>query len=99
MVYFILDGEFEVTTPDGPFVARAGTFVNIPKGAVHTFRNVGEEPARMLTIFTPAGVEGLFFTAGQPATPGSSAPPPDAAELERVRAAAPAYGVLPAPRA
>ena len=47
----------------------------------------------MLLLFTPGGVEGMFFAIGRPATPGSSASPPDAAEVERVLAIAPEYGM------
>ena len=45
---------------DGEIVAGPGTYLNIPKGAKHRFRNNGQETARMLFFFTPAGIEGLF---------------------------------------
>jgi hypothetical protein len=60
---------------------------------VHSFRNIGSDAARALIIITPAGFEGFFADAGAPTEPGVSAPPPGPAELARVVAAAPRYGV------
>jgi hypothetical protein len=60
--------------------------------------NVSTEPAKMLLGFTPAGVEGFFFEVGRPATPGSSATPLDAAEIAKVLAVGPKYGLeIPPP--
>ncbi len=47
----------------------------------------------MLLLFTPGGIEGMFFAIGKPATPGSAASPPDGAEVERVLAIGPEYGM------
>jgi mannose-6-phosphate isomerase-like protein (cupin superfamily) len=38
----------------------AGSFVFVPSGVAHCFQNTGDEPARMLVTFTPAGMEGFF---------------------------------------
>jgi hypothetical protein len=91
--YYVLEGELEIMKADGTFLAGVGTFVNIPKGTLHRFKNVGTETAKMLIFFTPSGVEGFFFEVGRPATPGSSPTPMDAAELERVHSSAPKYGM------
>ncbi len=39
------------------FTAGAGSFVYIPRGTVHRFKNVGETTARMLLMSTPARAE------------------------------------------
>jgi quercetin dioxygenase-like cupin family protein len=49
---FKADGEF----PDAP----EGAFVSIPRGTPHCFQNVGEGAARLLVMFTPAGMERFF---------------------------------------
>jgi len=49
---FALDGELHS--------AGAGSFVFVPRGAPHCFQNVGTEPARLLVLFTPAGMERFF---------------------------------------
>jgi len=91
--YYVLEGALEIMDGGETFTAPAGTFVTIPKGALHRFKNVGAEPAKMLLLFTPGGIEGMFFAIGRPATPGSAASPPDAAEVERVLAIGPEYGM------
>ena len=58
--FYILEGELSFYGDDGEIVAGPGTFLNIPKGAKHRFRNNGSETAKMLFFFTPAGIEGLF---------------------------------------
>ena len=58
--FYILEGELSFYGGDGEIVAGPGTYLNIPKGAKHRFRNNGSETAKMLFFFTPAGIEGLF---------------------------------------
>ena len=58
--FYVLEGELSVYGDEGEIVAGPGTYLNIPKGAKHRFRNNGQETARMLFFFTPAGIEGLF---------------------------------------
>jgi hypothetical protein len=73
-------------------VVGAGTFVNIPKGTLHTFRNAGTMPVRFLGMVAPSGFEGFFEEVGEPAADASSPPagPPD---VEKVMATAPKYGL------
>ncbi len=89
----------EVREGDRTFVAGGGSFAFVPRGVVHGFKNVGTEPARMLIMATPAGLERFFEEVGQPARAGETAPPPGPEEIERSLAAAPKYGqeVLPPP--
>ncbi len=65
----------------------------MPRGTVHNFRNIGEQPARILVGFTPAGMEGFFRESGRPATDDGPAPPLDDDEITRTIAAAETYGV------
>jgi quercetin dioxygenase-like cupin family protein len=58
--FYILQGELTFYGDAGEIHAVAGTFLNVPKGARHRFRNNGTTTARMLFFFTPAGIEGLF---------------------------------------
>ncbi len=58
--YYVLDGEFEFLHGDRVVNASAGAFVHFSRGALHTYRNVGTEPGRLLAIFSPAGVEHYF---------------------------------------
>ena len=96
--YYVLVGELEILDNDRTFTASAGSFVHIPRGTLHRFKNVGETTARMLVLFTPAGFENFFFEVGQPVQEGGTAPPLGPEEIERTLAAAPKYGMeLPLP--
>jgi hypothetical protein len=56
----ILEGRLTFYGDDGEILAGPGTYLNIPKGARHRFRNNTDGRARMLFFFAPAGIEGLF---------------------------------------
>jgi quercetin dioxygenase-like cupin family protein len=71
--FYLLGGELEFQAEeDRTLTVDAGSFLYIPKGTVPGFKNVGEEDARMLTTFTPAGIEGFFFEGRRPATEWSN---------------------------
>jgi quercetin dioxygenase-like cupin family protein len=57
---YVLDGEMRFKLRDEIQAAPAGSFVFIPRGAPHTWQNVGDEPARMLVHFAPSGMERFF---------------------------------------
>jgi quercetin dioxygenase-like cupin family protein len=59
-IWYALEGTFRVRLEDDVRDAPAGTFVFIPRRAVHTWQNVGETPGRVLVIFTPGGFERFF---------------------------------------
>ncbi len=58
--FYILEGQLTFYGHGGEITAGPGTYLNIPKGAKHRFRNNTERTARMLFFFAPAGIEGLF---------------------------------------
>ncbi|MGL4551693.1 MAG: cupin domain-containing protein, partial [Gemmataceae bacterium] len=92
--FYVLEGEVTFTVNGDRLVAPAGTFANMPAGTPHAFRNEGDRPARMLITVAPAGLEEMFFEVGVPLPEGSTAAsPPDEAEIGRLLAAAPRYGV------
>jgi len=85
---------------DRTVLAQAGDFVNVPRGTVHGFKNVGTEPAEMVVTFVPAGFERFFETVFTPTEDRRATPPPDTDELiQRLLEAAPTYGCefLPPP--
>jgi quercetin dioxygenase-like cupin family protein len=61
--FYVLDGEIIVAANDTRYIAKAGTFVNIPKGTPHHFCNETEQPARILILFAPAGMDEMFVKA------------------------------------
>ena len=90
--FWILEGEMTFYFEDGqPIPASAGSFVHIPKGHVpHAFQ-VDSETARFL-VLTRSPHEGFIRAAAEPAQARTF--PPDAPiDMERVMAAANAYGI------
>jgi mannose-6-phosphate isomerase-like protein (cupin superfamily) len=55
--FYILEGELEFSFGDERVPAPLGTFVLVPPGVEHGFRNPHDEPVRMLNIHAPAGFD------------------------------------------
>jgi mannose-6-phosphate isomerase-like protein (cupin superfamily) len=55
--FFILEGELELDHEGETFTAGKGTFVLIPPGVKHTFRNTSGEVCRVLNVHAPAGFD------------------------------------------
>ncbi|MEV0842027.1 cupin domain-containing protein [Actinocatenispora sera] len=51
--FYVISGTVRFTVADKDYDATAGTLVMVPPGAPHTFANVTDEPATMLSTFTP----------------------------------------------
>jgi quercetin dioxygenase-like cupin family protein len=98
--FYVLEGELEFLGGERTFRAGPGSFVFIPRGTLHRFRNVGYGHARALVVFTPGGFEAFFAAVGQAARPGEPAPPLGEPEIARTLALAPEFGMdvrVPAP--
>ena len=94
----MLEGEFEFLAGDHWIKAAPGSFVHVPRGALHTLRNAGNEVGRLLTLVAPAGPNIFFEEIGEPGTDISS--PPGSPDIEKLLATAPKYGleIPPPPR-
>jgi quercetin dioxygenase-like cupin family protein len=57
---YVLDGRIQFRLEDELTEGPAGTCMYVRRGVPHTWRNVGDAPARMLALFTPAGMEAFF---------------------------------------
>ncbi len=95
--FWVLEGELEVFVGEDAFRVGAGSFVHLPRGVLHAYKNVGATPARFLTLIVPAGLEKFFEEVGKPGTDLSSPPPFEEADVDRLLALAPKYGaeILP----
>ncbi len=89
--FYVLEGEFSFLHGDIKFTATAGSFVYIPRGTLHTFKNIGTSQGRFLVIITPAGFEKFFEEIGEPAIDKSSPPPFNPATVEKLLTLAPKY--------
>jgi quercetin dioxygenase-like cupin family protein len=57
---YVVEGELRFRLGDELKSAPSGSFMFIPRGAPHTWQNVGDGPARILVHFTPSGMERFF---------------------------------------
>lgn len=62
--FYILEGEVTFYAEGKETIAGKGTFLNVPKGVKHRFKNNSMENARMLIFFAPAGIENMFEEMG-----------------------------------
>ncbi|MCR8561317.1 cupin domain-containing protein [Mucilaginibacter sp. BJC16-A38] len=93
--FYIVDGEIEVKSEAGTYIAKKGSFVSIPKGGmVHCFKNKTDTLAHMLCTVVPAGLEEMFLEIGQPVEPNTFLPPPEMNEeaIKKLLAVAEKYG-------
>ncbi|MGW7486910.1 cupin domain-containing protein [Streptomyces sp. NPDC054786] len=51
--FYIISGTVRFTVGEKDYDATAGTLVMVPPGAPHTFANMTDQPAVMLSTFTP----------------------------------------------
>ena len=72
--FYILDGEITFVEDGQTIVGKAGSFIFVPRGTVHTFR-VDSETATVLNGYTPGGFEQIIRELGEPA-PERVLPPP-----------------------
>jgi len=95
-MFTLLEGELEFTFRGETTIVRAGSTVNIPANAPHSFTNSSGGTAHMLCMCTPAGQEEFFLAVGDPLESRSSPPPrldKDQWEerMKRAKALAPKY--------
>jgi mannose-6-phosphate isomerase-like protein (cupin superfamily) len=82
--FYILDGTFLFLCGDKETVFDKGSFVYVPKGVLHTFKNIGEQQGRLLVTVTPAGLEDFFYAVGSPAHDAHTPPAFDPAIIDKV---------------
>lgn len=92
--FYVLEGELAFHVDGRDIAAGAGSWVTLARGSLHLFKNVGDKPARILIVVTPAGLERYFLEVGRPAGEGdgeSISPTPE--DIEKLLAFAPQYGI------
>ncbi|WP_045046918.1 cupin domain-containing protein [Rouxiella chamberiensis] len=93
--FFVLEGELEFFADGVRSVGGVGTWVTLPRGSLHYFKNIGETPARMLIMAVPAGLDDYFIEVSQPAGTFSedNPPPMDEDQIKKMIETAPKYGL------
>ncbi|MER3374867.1 MAG: cupin domain-containing protein [Allomuricauda sp.] len=75
-VFYVLEGEFEFVKNDlnTPFKALPGSVVHVSSNEVHTFKNVGKTPGKMIVMLTPGKLLDYFRAIGDPIHDSSDYP-------------------------
>ncbi len=58
--FIVLEGTLHIVNGDKTLDAPAGTAVTVSKGVPHGWCNLADTPVRMLLVFSPGKIEGLF---------------------------------------
>jgi len=74
-MFTLLEGELEFTFRGEKSTIAAGSTVNIPANAPHSFKNISGQAVRMLCMCTPAGQEEFFIAVGDPVDSRTALPP------------------------
>jgi quercetin dioxygenase-like cupin family protein len=79
--FFLLEGQMVFTVGGQTYDADPGATIYVPRNVVHSYRNNGEGPAKMLFMYSPAGMDAMFPEIGRPGRRGIVGPPLDPADL------------------
>ena len=93
-VFYVLEGEFTFTVAGRMIRATAGQTLYGKRDVPHTFKNTGDKEGRMMIVVAPAGLEKFFAEIGTSLASPQAAPiEPTPADIQRLLAAAPRYGL------
>lgn len=90
--FVLLDGHMTFTVAGRTYDATAGTVLLVPRDIAHSYQNIGDGPARMLFLYSPPGMEGMFPELGAPGRRGAIPPPLNPADITAMAAVADKYG-------
>ena len=93
-VFYVADGAITLNVDGHDIDAGTGSFVVVPKGVIHTFRNDGDRDARLLITVRPAGLDKFFQEVGIPISDPTGDPPPSTVQhMQKIIDTAPKYGM------
>jgi glyoxylate utilization-related uncharacterized protein len=93
-LFTITEGSISFAAGDEFRPVSSGESVFVPRGTRHVYRNEQATPARMIAVYTPAGMEGWFREVCTQVDDPAAPPPPVTDELiERMLKAGPRYNV------
>jgi quercetin dioxygenase-like cupin family protein len=91
--FYVQEGEVTFYSGEDRIVGKPGTFIHMPRGNKHRFKNESDQPAKMLFSLIPAGLEGMFLEGGRELAEGELPDPPSQEEIERLLKIADRYGI------
>ncbi len=92
---YVIEGELTAHLGDKSYIVKPGTWVHMPVGVEHWFRNTGDRPTKLILTYSPGGFEMWFLEVGTPVQDGDVGPPATTPQdIEKAVAAAERYGVV-----
>jgi quercetin dioxygenase-like cupin family protein len=80
--FYVIDGQMSVQLGSEVVIADAGTFVLVPKGTIHAHSNPGQQPNRVIALFSPGTMDGFIAPLMELRRAGYSE---DSPEIESLR--------------
>lgn len=98
-ILYVIEGELTFTVGGKEFEAKPGSVVMMPRGIKHMWR-IQTPEARLMMMFTPAGMEHFFKALADPISGDDLHNAPQTRpNMEQLRALADQYGLIfPAPK-
>jgi quercetin dioxygenase-like cupin family protein len=92
--FYVVEGQVTFKANGQTIVAKPGTFVNIPPGVLHSFKNETNEIAKVTFVLSPGGMEQLFVEVGVEVSDTNVKPPPfTKVQIQKLPSIASKYGV------
>jgi quercetin dioxygenase-like cupin family protein len=91
--FYIIEGKMTVLVNGVRFTLGPGESIFLPRRVPHQLINETAEAARYLLLCTPSGFEGFLAAGGSVLPPGTKPKPVSSDDIERMRNAAPAFGI------
>ena len=93
--WYILEGLMAVRCGDDEYVATAGHWVSMPRGVPHSFRVVGDRPARILAVHDNTTFRDFVSELGVPTDERVPPPHPSFPAIEELGRVAHAHDLAP----
>jgi mannose-6-phosphate isomerase-like protein (cupin superfamily) len=93
--WYVLEGRLAVRCGDDEYVAEAGHWVSMPRGVPHSFRVVGDQPARILLVHDNPTFRNFVSALGVPTDERVLPAKPNFPAMEELSRAARANEIRP----
>jgi mannose-6-phosphate isomerase-like protein (cupin superfamily) len=90
---YVIEGQLTAVVDGEPRTLSAGDSVVLKRGIPHQLMNPGDQRVRYILIGSPSLFEQFVAEGGRELRSGEVAGPPNAADLERLKTAAPKFGI------
>ena len=92
--FYIIEGQIVFNVNGKRIEANPGTFVNVPPGILHSFKNEQDKVAKIIVVLSPPELKQLFVEAEIEISDNHVKPPPfDEKQKQKLMNIFPKYGV------